>query len=223
MANTVISLKKSATPSAVPTSLANGEIAINYADGILYYKAANGTISSITGVGNYFGVVNANGTLILSDTTGDVFSILPGDFITITGDAINDRITIGANLKSVYDVANSAFAYANGLSVGSASEAFNAANQAGVIANAAFGAANNITFVTNAFSFINVAGQNTVSATDNDTLTLVSGNNINITTNSVSKTIVINSTGSGDSGRANADYGFINVSTLYTTQDFGSL
>ena len=49
MANTVIALKKSATPSSVPSNLANGELAINYADGKLYYKAANGTIASISG------------------------------------------------------------------------------------------------------------------------------------------------------------------------------
>ena len=45
MANTVIALKKSGTPSSVPSDLANGELAINYADGKLYYRAANGTIA----------------------------------------------------------------------------------------------------------------------------------------------------------------------------------
>ena len=33
MANTVIQLKSSGTPSNIPGSLANGEIALNYADG----------------------------------------------------------------------------------------------------------------------------------------------------------------------------------------------
>ena len=106
MANTVIALRKSATPSAVPTSLANGEIAINYADGILYYKAANGTIASISGAGYNFGTVNANGTLLVSDTVGDVVGILPGNNITIVGDAINDRLTINADLTAANSWAN---------------------------------------------------------------------------------------------------------------------
>jgi hypothetical protein len=43
MANT-ITLKKSATPSQAPSSLADGEIAINYADGKLFYKNASNSI-----------------------------------------------------------------------------------------------------------------------------------------------------------------------------------
>jgi hypothetical protein len=110
MANTVIQLKKSATPSATPTDLANGELAINYADGKLFYKAANGTITSISGEGSNFGIVNANGTLIVSDTTGDVISILPGDNITIVGDAINDRLIINADLTAANSWANTKLA-----------------------------------------------------------------------------------------------------------------
>lgn len=100
MANTVIQLKKSATPSAVPTNLANGELALNFADGKLFYKAANGTIVEYRSAdGLNFGTVNANGTLIVSDTNNDVFSLAPGDGINIVGDAINDVITISANLS----------------------------------------------------------------------------------------------------------------------------
>jgi hypothetical protein len=43
MANT-ITLKKSATPSQAPATLADGEIAINYADGKLFYKNASNSI-----------------------------------------------------------------------------------------------------------------------------------------------------------------------------------
>jgi hypothetical protein len=96
MANTVIALKKSATPSAAPAALANGELALNYADGKLYYKHANGTIASISGnEPNYFGTVNANSVLIVSDTPGDILSITPGNNISIVGDAVNDSVTIG--------------------------------------------------------------------------------------------------------------------------------
>lgn len=99
MANTVIALKKSATPSAVPSDLANGELAINYADGKLYFKHANGTIavfSSGGAGGDSFGTVNAAGTLIVADTAGDILTLEAGTGITITGDAINDKITIAS-------------------------------------------------------------------------------------------------------------------------------
>jgi hypothetical protein len=95
MTNTVIALKKSATPSSVPVDLANGELAINYADGKLYYKAANGTIASISGnEPNYFGTVNANNTLVVADTPGDILTIAAGKNIDIVGDAINDKLTV---------------------------------------------------------------------------------------------------------------------------------
>lgn len=110
MANTTIQLKKSATPSATPASLANGELAINYADGKLFYKAANGTILSISGTGagggsgnlsNSFSTINANGTLIVSDSPTTILTLLSANGITITGDAINDKVTIGYDLPAI--------------------------------------------------------------------------------------------------------------------------
>ena len=47
MANTLIALKRSGTISATPSSLEFGELAINYADGILYYKNATSEIVSL--------------------------------------------------------------------------------------------------------------------------------------------------------------------------------
>ena len=47
MANTTIQLKYSVVTSNTPTSLANGELAINGADGKLFYRTPGGTISSI--------------------------------------------------------------------------------------------------------------------------------------------------------------------------------
>ena len=95
MPNTVIQLKKSSTPSAIPADLANGELAINFADGKLFYKNTTSSIVEISPTILSFGTVNANSTLIVSDTTGDVLTIVPGNNITIVGDAINDKVTIG--------------------------------------------------------------------------------------------------------------------------------
>jgi hypothetical protein len=47
MPNTIL-IKKSGTASAVPSSLSYGELAINYADGRLYYKNAAGSIVPLT-------------------------------------------------------------------------------------------------------------------------------------------------------------------------------
>lgn len=165
MANTVIALKKSATPSASPNDLANGEIAINYADGVLYYKNAAGYIAQITsgGGGNFFGTVNANGTLVVADTTGDVFSLIPGDNISITADAINDTITIAASGtinstdQTARDAAAAAYDKANSANI-TASSAYDKANAANSLAyNTGLGA--------NAFTSATVAGANTAVGT----------------------------------------------------------
>ena len=61
MANTTtIILKNSGTTGNIPTSsnLQFGELAINYADGLLFYKAANGTVLSISGSGGGGGTGN---------------------------------------------------------------------------------------------------------------------------------------------------------------------
>lgn len=130
MANTTIALKKSGTSSSKPSSLANGEIAINYADGVIYYKHANGNIASIsTGSFNYFGTVDANGTLLVSDTTADVVSIYSGDGISIVGDAVNDRMYINAT-----PIGASANGWANTLYTSALQNANNDANSANIYA-----------------------------------------------------------------------------------------
>ena len=47
MANTVIQIKKSTISGNVPVSLATGELAINSADGKLYYKTSSGSTAFI--------------------------------------------------------------------------------------------------------------------------------------------------------------------------------
>lgn len=154
MPNTVIALKKSATPSATPSDLANGELAINFTDGKLFYKHSNGSIvqfSSGSAGGDSFGTVNANGTLVVADTSGDVLSLIAGSNIQIVGDAINDTITISATggdispafaqANTARDHANAAFAGANA-AIGQANTARDHANTAHATGNAALIQAN---------------------------------------------------------------------------------
>ena len=52
--NNKIILKKSSVAGKMPASsdLDYGELALNYADGVIYYKASNNQISPIAGAGN---------------------------------------------------------------------------------------------------------------------------------------------------------------------------
>jgi len=132
--STTIKLKKSGATGNVPsnTTLEFGELALNYADGILYYKNATNTISQISGTAaNTFETINANGTLIIADSNTDILSLLAGDAVYISGNGITDSITIGvrsndsffstatdtlatANIaNALYSIATSAYAKAN--------------------------------------------------------------------------------------------------------------
>jgi len=132
--STTIRLKKSGATGNVPsnTSLEFGEIALNYADGILYYKDASNVIQQISGsAANTFETINANGTLLIADSNTDILTLNPGNAINISGDGITDTVTIGvrtndtftsnaidsvatANIvNAVYAIATAAFAKAN--------------------------------------------------------------------------------------------------------------
>lgn len=82
MANTTIALRSSGTAAATPSLgvLANGELSINYADGIIYYKTASNTLGSIRTTQpagltteiqfNDAGAFGSNSGLVFDKTTG---------------------------------------------------------------------------------------------------------------------------------------------------------
>ena len=185
MANTIIAIKKSATGSAVPSSLAFGELAINYADGKIYYKNVSSSIVEFSPRANSFGIINASSTLVIADGPGNILSFIPGDNISIVGDAINDRITFSADLSPVLTVANLAFDKANSANVlafntGAGANAFASATIAGAntavgagantVGSAAFGKANTAeTTAIAAFAQANSSGGGIAISTDNTT------------------------------------------------------
>ena len=130
MANTTVQLKKSGVTGNVPPSLSYGELALNYADGKLFYKASNGSIASISTspATDSFATINANSSLILATSPYDTLSILPGNNITISTDTFNKRITINSTA----------------ISGGDSTDQFarDKANSANVLAQAAFDQAN---------------------------------------------------------------------------------
>jgi len=136
MANTTLQVRKSGATGNVPPSLAFGELALNYADGKLYYKAANGTITYIqSGTStDSFATINANSSLILATSPTDTLSIRPGNNITISTDTIGKSITINSTATGgsgadqfARDTANAAFNQANA-ATNLAQSAYNYAN-----------------------------------------------------------------------------------------------
>jgi hypothetical protein len=100
MANTILVLKNSGSSGNTPSALANGELALNYADGKLYYRDATNTILFISGSGgggsNSFATINSNSSLIFATSNTDILSIRPGNNITITTNTFTKTITINS-------------------------------------------------------------------------------------------------------------------------------
>jgi hypothetical protein len=99
-----IQLKHSGNTGNVPVSLANGELALNYADQLLYYRHANGTIVTIAngaqlGVSttpqNTFSTISVAGqNNVVADTNTDTLTLVAGESISIVTDQANDSITL---------------------------------------------------------------------------------------------------------------------------------
>ena len=142
MSNTVIKLRKSSVSGIIPSDLEYGEIAINYADGLIYYKDSLGAIQHISSGANSFTTVNVAGTFLTAAVPSAILSIAAGQNIELTPDFVNDAFTITANLKVAYDVANAAYNAANAIGGGvdlsgiynTANAAFDKANSANVLA-----------------------------------------------------------------------------------------
>lgn len=102
MANTVIQLKKSLIPGNIPSSLVDGEIAINTADGILFYKDPSNVIKTIRTdtTTNAYSVLNVNSSLLIAASNNDILTIDSSGAITLTPDSINDKFTIGIKSAS---------------------------------------------------------------------------------------------------------------------------
>lgn len=129
---TPIILYHSTTPAAVPSAsnLAPGELAINIADGKIYYEDDVGAVQSLSAGVEYI-VKTANYTAsanegILADTSGGAFTVtLPatpatGDVVVVadpTGDWGTNNLTVGRNGSTIADVAQDLVCDISGVSV----------------------------------------------------------------------------------------------------------
>ena len=109
MSNTAIQLKKSGYSGNTPSGLAFGEVALNYADGRLYYKNSGGGTSYIYNQLS-FDTINSNNSLIFAGSGSDTLSFAAGNNITISTNTTTKTITINA-IDSTTDA--SAYAHAN--------------------------------------------------------------------------------------------------------------
>ena len=112
MANTTIQLKFSTVASNTPSSLANGEIAINGADGKLFYRTPSGTIQSIV---TYPGPAGLNKEIQFNDSgVAGSNSALTFDkasaSLNVTNINVTTRITTGGGAGGTIAGANAIFA-----------------------------------------------------------------------------------------------------------------
>lgn len=202
---TTIRIKKSGTSSNTPANLEFGELAINYADGKLFYRDASNTIQEFTsgGGGNAFETVNANGSLLIADSNTDILNLLAGSGLDISGNTVTDTATLSVRLdntvtsvettmaatpaavNAVHTIATGAYSQANTAdstaqaAYGQANSAYTAANTAQTTAQNAYGQANAAYGQANAaYGQANAAyGQaNTALAIANDAYTQANSN-----------------------------------------------
>lgn len=107
MTNTVL-IKRSSTPGAVPTSgdLVAGELAINYADGKLYFLGAGNAVTQIAGNStmSYSGNVTGGNLLTggIVSATGNITggNLLTAGTLTVTGNIISVANISGGNITT---------------------------------------------------------------------------------------------------------------------------
>lgn len=212
-----IKLKRSSVSGNTPSTsdLELGEVAINTYDGKMFIKKNDGSdsIVEIGGGGSgtvteAFKTISVSGQSdVVADSATDTLTLVAGSNMTLTTNASGDTITFASsggggsqNLFSTFavsgqtdvvaDSTTDTLTFAAGSGIGITT---NASTDTITITNTATGA--------NAFGNIAVSGQTTVAAdSTNDTLTLVGGSGISVTTDASTDTVTItNSATAGNS------------------------
>ena len=107
MANTLIQLKFSTVASNVPSSLANGEIAINSADGKLFYSSPSGSVTYLNASypAGLTTEVQFNDAGSLGSNSGFTFA-KSSQLLTVTGSANIGGMNVVPTITSAYAFAN---------------------------------------------------------------------------------------------------------------------
>ena len=231
MANTVIALRSSGVASNTPSLgvLANGELSLNFADGILYYKSSSNTLGSIrtTAVSglttevqfNDAGVfgANANFTFNKSIATLNVKNINVSTNL-VTTNLTATSITTGTGVGGIIAGAN--VIYSNVFVANSGGYIQFADGSKQYTANAGSGGGGGTTDYGfgQIFTPNNSVYANATSA--NDKVTFVGESGVYVFANSTTKTITVAGT-PGAQGMT-VDYGYVSEAVYYSV-DYGTL
>lgn len=230
MANTVIALRSSGVASNTPSLgvLANGELSLNFADGILYYKSSSNTLGSIrtTAVSGLttevqfndagaFGA-NANFTFNKSIATLNVKSINVSTNL-VTANLTATSITTGTGVGGIIAGAN--VIYSNVFVANSGGYVQFADGSKQYTANAGSGGSGTTDYgFGQIFTPNNSVYANATSA--NDKVTFVGESGVYVFANSTTKTITVAGT-PGAQGMT-VDYGYVSEAVYYSV-DYGTL
>jgi hypothetical protein len=232
MANTVIALRSSGVTGNTPSLgvLANGELSLNFADGILYYKSSSNTLGSIrtTAVSglttevqfNDAGVFGANANFTFNKTlaTLNVKNINVSTNLTtvnLTATSITTGTGVGGIIAGANVIYSNVFVANSGgyvqFSDGSKQYTANAGSGGGGGGTVDFG-------FGQIFTPNNSVYANATSANDKVSFTGESG--VYVFANSITKTITVAGT-PGAQGMT-VDYGYVSEAVYYSV-DYGTL
>ena len=231
MANTVIAIRSSGVTGNTPSLgvLANGELSLNFADGILYYKSSSNTLGSIrtTAVSGLttevqfndagsFGA-NANFTFNKSIATLNVKNINVSTNL-VTANLTATSITTGTGVGGIIAGAN--VIYSNVFVANSGGYIQFADGSKQYTANAGSGGGGGTTDYGfgQIFTPNNSVYANATSA--NDKVTFVGESGVYVFANSTTKTITVAGT-PGAQGMT-VDYGYVSEAIYYSV-DYGTL
>ena len=233
MANTVIALRSSGVASNTPSLgvLANGELSLNFADGILYYKSSSNTLGSIrtTAVSglttevqfNDAGVFGANANFTFNKTlaTLNVKNInVSTNLIATTANLTVNSITTGTGVGGIIAGAN--VIYSNVFVANSGGYVQFSDGSKQYTANAGSGGGGGtVDFgFGQIFTPNNSVYANATSANDKVSFTGESG--VYVFANSTTKTITV--AGTPGAQGLTVDYGFV-AEAIYYSVDYGTL
>ena len=230
MANTVIALRSSGVASNTPSLgiLANGELSLNFADGILYYKSSSNTLGSIrtTAVSglttevqfNDAGVFGANANFTFNKTlaTLNVKNINVSTNL-VTANLTATSITTGTGVGGIIAGAN--VIYSNVFVANSGGYVQFSDGSKQYTANAGSGGSGTTDFgFGQIFTPNNSVYANATSANDKVTFSGESG--VYVFANSTTKTITV--AGTPGAQGLTVDYGFVSEAIFYSV-DYGTL
>jgi len=233
MANTVIALRSSGVTGNTPSLgvLANGELSLNFADGILYYKSSSNTLGSIrtTAVSGLttevqfndagsFGA-NANFTFNKTLATLNVKNInVSTNLIATTANLTVNSITTGTGVGGIIAGAN--VIYSNVFVANSGGYVQFSDGSKQYTANAGSGGGGGtVDFgFGQIFTPNNSVYANATSANDKVSFTGESG--VYVFANSTTKTITV--AGTPGAQGLTVDYGFV-AEAIYYSVDYGTL